>query len=1113
MRHLWLQVISVIVLTLSYNGLVRGQVCTSEDITAEEWDWGIINDKIDASFSGTLAEFRMRDTISITTESSGFSRKYIDAVLEDGVLRIFTTDAFASYEDQETALQIQLRITFNCTTPSTSRIVFYQGINSANNHPPVFSESEYTIPVKLPLPKGFDLTFFKEVLARDIDLEHNQVTFRSPASDFIDVGTSDRIGDDKKTFYATLVLNQQLLTLAQNFSFTITATDSGVEFNRGDSAQIHIVADEEATYIPPPRFEEAIYRGDISVTGEFSCEIPTIVEDTYSDELSYTLSGTDGDLFVVEARPPFSVAVALKAPITEENLVGKSFFTATISANHPEVPSGSTVLLVSLPSVPVVTTPKPSFEKSLIRGSINAELELFVETIVLSESSYTLDTTFSMTGDDISSFTLKNEQNVVTISLNGALAEEELLTKDFYSFVVAATNPVSGVAETAVLISLPPKICEDCPECPEPTVCPECPETTVCPDCTTPAPPAIDLSPKFQNQFYSFTIKSNEFGKIGDVLATSLGADTVIEYSIATENAYIKSKLTIDPSTGEIFLQEEINSGYYEAEATAKITVDDEILQSSSVIRLTVLLVSTCPDGNKTVEKSLTIQYLKENEIHRNVFPSKIDDCNYVIRSIQPNDKAYVIINNETNMLESISFDREDSIFNEYEVPQIQIKLKLNCDDETETAASRLDRYQSPYRSNHINVTRSPLPRSIDPSIGDGRWYTLTNDIDFTSDLTVINIIIEDENDNYPIFDSSTPSFVGYPETEVANRIIPLHLVVVHATDIDAGDNARIRYSLAENNYFQINPDSGIITPLSDGWSNVNSVELMIYATDNYGLNGLSTSHALHVRKLEEQHLTVVTLRDNNLNSTAEGVIEQLNAESTIKMLLLHSAAVPYLPISSRQRQNVPSNALRMIVYALDGNGQPLGTLQVQRQLEPFVNQRQLTFSSYEDWDETNDDDFEYTVWIIVVSVMSGIILLAVVALFLLWWYKIRPYEYKTMIDETATSQENLQGDFNDSSVVESSPPMPRFETEKRESVNISGSTEKESTDEPTKQAVMFLNLLDGDEDAVSQDNSFGEENERRERKKSQGVTFNELVERIDIETDPVRDSDTDLRR
>lgn len=56
-----------------------------------------------------------------------------------------------------------------------------------------------------------------------------------------------------------------------------------------------------------------------------------------------------------------------------------------------------------------------------------------------------------------------------------------------------------------------------------------------------------------------------------------------------------------------------------------------------------------------------------------------------------------------------------------------------------------------------------------------------------------------------------------------------------------------------------------------------------------------------------------------------------------------------------------------------------------------------------------------------------------------------------------------------------------------------------------------MLNLLEGDD---AHENSNIDENERtRERKKSQGVTFNELVERIDIETDPVRDSDTDLRR
>lgn len=64
------------------------------------------------------------------------------------------------------------------------------------------------------------------MFARDIDLVNNRVTFESPASGFIDVGTSDRIGNDSKTFFATLVLNQQLLKLDEQFNFTIIATVS-----------------------------------------------------------------------------------------------------------------------------------------------------------------------------------------------------------------------------------------------------------------------------------------------------------------------------------------------------------------------------------------------------------------------------------------------------------------------------------------------------------------------------------------------------------------------------------------------------------------------------------------------------------------------------------------------------------------------------------------------------------------------------------------------------------------------------------------------------------------------------------------------------------------------
>lgn len=198
--------------------------CSSPGIKDDEWDWGIYNTAIDAFHSGTIVQYDMVNTVRITTESSG--RKYIDARLENNTLIIFTTVAFENYEDQETELELQLRINFTCSSSTSRWFVFYQPLKVANNHFPEFTQAIYEITVKLPLHKGFDLTYYNEVWARDIDLRNNRVTFESPNSSVIDVGTSTRIGADRKTFYATLILNQQLLTLDEPFSITIIATVS-----------------------------------------------------------------------------------------------------------------------------------------------------------------------------------------------------------------------------------------------------------------------------------------------------------------------------------------------------------------------------------------------------------------------------------------------------------------------------------------------------------------------------------------------------------------------------------------------------------------------------------------------------------------------------------------------------------------------------------------------------------------------------------------------------------------------------------------------------------------------------------------------------------------------
>lgn len=116
---------------------------------------------IDASHSGTIVEYRMENTISIVaTENSGFNRKYIDSRLENNVLTIFTTAAFETYEDQEIEIEIQLKVDLVCTS-TNSYFVFIQPIKISNNHVPVFTMATYEIKVKLPLHRGFDLTYYQ----------------------------------------------------------------------------------------------------------------------------------------------------------------------------------------------------------------------------------------------------------------------------------------------------------------------------------------------------------------------------------------------------------------------------------------------------------------------------------------------------------------------------------------------------------------------------------------------------------------------------------------------------------------------------------------------------------------------------------------------------------------------------------------------------------------------------------------------------------------------------------------------------------------------------------------------------------------------------------------
>ncbi|XP_010078623.1 PREDICTED: protocadherin-15-like, partial [Pterocles gutturalis] len=98
---------------------------------------------------------------------------------------------------------------------------------------------------------------------------------------------------------------------------------------------------------------------------------------------------------------------------------------------------------------------------------------------------------------------------------------------------------------------------------------------------------------------------------------------------------------------------------------------------------------------------------------------------------------------------------------------------------------------------------------------------------DGTSTATV-NIVVTDVNDNGPVFDMFLPKNLSVQEEE-ANAFVGQ----VRATDLDAGVNGQVRYSLANfNNLFRITSNGSIYTAVKLNREVRDYYELIVEATD-----------------------------------------------------------------------------------------------------------------------------------------------------------------------------------------------------------------------------------------------------------------------------------------
>lgn len=307
----------------------------------------------------------------------------------------------------------------------------------------------------------------------------------------------------------------------------------------------------------------------------------------------------------------------------------------------------------------------------------------------------------------------------------------------------------------------------------------------------------------------------------------------------------------------------------------------------------------------------------------------------------------------------------------------------------------------------------------------------LTDDILFSTNLMFLNIVIEDQNDNYPVFTHPpTKNFiVGYPEQKLADKLLPPNLMIVKAFDIDEGLNAKIKYSLNDNRYFAIDSETGVIIPSKECMSNVDEVNLIVTATDRNGaLNGNAESFNLKVIKVRIDNLVVMSIEYKQL-SDVELFLKNISLNVKMNLLPINYAAIPHYDEEQNGNQwrldrivlNLIEIFIKVYVYAFDVEN--VMELKTNAEIIEMLKVTNIT-GSY-NFTEFTDDllDCNLTGFIVALSLIGGLLIIVCTVAPLLWFLWLHP-KIETQRRSSETSGQQFDEDFNNLPAL-SSPVMP----------------------------------------------------------------------------------------
>ncbi|XP_039748732.1 uncharacterized protein LOC120625678 [Pararge aegeria] len=616
------------------------------------------------------------------------------------------------------------------------------------------------------------------------------------------------------------------------------------------------------TPIIQPLFELAYYVGEYSKYDGLTFSQTIRLKQGFDDTVSFELEGDNSKLFSLKEEEQNSFTLLVLDEDGLREITDRSYLVFLVVANKSDTKFGRSAVIVSLK----VSDSNASvyFDKVLYSGNLKGGI-ISHEAITL--SGFT-GSTIIISGDLATSFESSLANGNVAIDVATSAAFPENIT-----YIPLTLH--ADIASAVLILDVSP---------------------------SDPNLPTVSFS---STSFFLWA-DINQTGVIGRVQATVDNNEAVL-YSVTVDDD-LRERVSIN-AEGELLLLATVDRGIYNFKVSAIAQSSQVSATAPVLLRVDALPECSTEDG---LPPLIVLQRVEE-EPHLNlVVLNKTDnkDCWYTITSLWPEDQSWLYI--ENGGLHAKVIDREDKSIAFMIQSQIQAELILHCDNDNGKA-----------------IVKRSLATDIGSGLdtynyGSNKWV-LADTIKHNARRSVVNLIVEDINDNAPIFNGkeNEPIYIGYPIPELENTILPRALIELKATDADIGENAALMYFSMEEN-LAVASTTGYVHVRNNA-NLQNDSRLTVYAIDQNG-RGLNGSIDIVIKLLEENQIAVMTVQNAFLDDE-DNILSNLSTSVGYDIKILRTVVISEnndkSEETSRKKRDIANTSgasLQLFVYGISGN-------------------------------------------------------------------------------------------------------------------------------------------------------------------------------------------------